>query len=278
MSEEQPRIVAPKERNKKSGIPLVVGTLNLGVGLLLMAIAALGGFMLAMTQLVTPALQTVHDQMIVDQRTKVERLEKDLENAISEEEKASIEDELESERKTLESLESSGGPQSLAEGVDPATARSYLPFTTVSVASLMVLGVLLFLFALGLIFRFRWSRGGFFAICLLLLLWFAVVNGAFLWKYNRMAATMFSWANDPSGLPSAAVNLEEIRKASIEIQRRNLIILELGALVFGLGYFGAMVFLVNRLEVKQDFRRKLEKDSMEWENMPEGGRIRREDL
>ena len=60
---------------------------------------------------------------------------------------------------------------------------------------------------------------------------------------------------------------QQVREVAKEIFRRNFLMFELMGGTLGLVYFGLMLSLLGRREVKEDVERKPPRDLMDWEHL-----------
>ena len=98
-------------------------------------------------------------------------------------------------------------------------------------------------------------------------------GAAFLLVYNQIFAeaiakfySFIPFFNNPEARP-------EIHDLMLAIQYRNLVLGEVLFGILGFVYFSSFLYLAARREVKEDVERRFPKDVMDWDMLPDGGKL-----
>jgi len=264
MNDDEPRLVALREHRRKSIIPPVVGGLNFFAALFLMAVAAMMGLYLFVFLMTVPQAGAERERALERREQRLAELEKQLAEAQTELERQALREQIEMEQ-TMPL------PPDLSEAATLLDSRTFVPFSIGAAAMLLGLGLALFVASPALFFRFRWSRKLFAAVCIGVMVWLLVVVVAYAVRYNRLlgdtvAAMVYSF-DEPTEAD------QEVQEVTSRMFVRNFLVLELLGGALGLFYFGLMLFLVLRPEVRADVERKLPKDLMDWEHLDSPRRL-----
>jgi len=268
---DAPRLVALDEHRRKSMIPVFVGSLNVFTALALLAGGGLIIGYLLLFQILSPRTQAAYKQSSQRIEKRIQELQDQQRAATSESEKKSLQRQIDEQRRSLEMVRVMQKPQAAGSRVQEVGMKGFFPFTKAAFTVFVLMSMALLVCSLALIVRFRWSRRAFLVLCGMYCVWILVVGSTFLLAYNRVIAEAVAGLSPLYGAtPTAYAKYQEMMR---QIQQRNFALTELFGSLFGLFYFGLMGYLVSRPEVKQDVERKIAKDLMDWENLPEGGKL-----
>ena len=271
------RLVALKEYKRKSSIPQVVAVLSLGASIVIMIMALLTVGMVLLFNFIIPQVQNVQQVVIQQQEDDLRDLQGQLDTAVTEQEKQELTEAIEQAQAELDELKSQDQPGSLDEIAQAAGVKGFMPFMMISNGTLMILGFFLFLVSIAVFFRYRWSRRAYLVLCILFFIWLVVDPVLSMTHYNKVLANPIFYGGGQMGMGGSVETGEAMQGMISEMQLRNFQFMNLAIMILGIGFFAVMYFCMTRPIVKEDFQPILGRDEMDWDTMPEGGRIEGEE-
>jgi beta-lactamase regulating signal transducer with metallopeptidase domain len=128
-------------------------------------------------------------------------------------------------------------------------------------AVFLLLGILFFFASIALLFRLRFSGWVYSALCVAYLLWWSTGTIACLVSYNGIISRLLSGAFFQTA-PGGEADVEQVISRGYAL---SFAVGEVLSLVFAIAFFGGMLYLVNRREVREELRRRPPGDAEQWE-------------